>query len=121
MRLTVLLILLLTSTACFEGRTVDTRQPDQITQTGVNMTGITSWTTEDWVRLAERACRDGAWNHEVALRIADEELRPAVDADPEVGLTDDQLGAVVWQLALQRCRDRFPDEALRQGPPGLSG
>ena len=108
----------LTLAACSPAATPE--QAERIAVSGWNSTGLMSWSAQDWVRLADTGCRRGAWDHTVAAELADEALRGPVDLQrPEAGLTDEELARVVWMLTVERCRDRFPQDAIDLGPPEL--
>lgn len=112
------LLTLLTLAACTPIATSE--EAERIALIGWNATGLTSWSPDDWVRLADAGCRGGAWDHDEARRLADEALRGPVDAQQSLaGLTDDDLAGVVWLVTIERCRDRFPHGAIDLGPPGL--
>jgi len=86
--------------------------PD-ITAMGVGITGRTDITEEGWLDIATRACNEGAWDWDVANRIAEEAIGdPHPDADPQSGAT------AVWLILTVACHELIPSEAVELGPPG---
>ncbi len=69
---------------------------------GVNQTGRMDLTAEDWVRIAERACYEGAWDESVQQSIVNDEGLDSLVPPRDAKLT-------VFQAAVTACRERFPE------------
>lgn len=80
---------------------------ESVVLTGVNQTGRTDLSPEEWTDVARRGCSEGAWDWDVSQEISDEVLGLNV---PEGALT-------VWLITVQLCRDDVPEGALLRGPP----
>ena len=88
---------------------IDAEAAHQLMLTGVNFTGILA-PTDAWVEVAQRGCREGAWDYDVAERLGQE----AVDV-----IGSPLPAFAVWMLTVQACHDRFPQDALKKGPPPM--
>lgn len=83
-----------------------------IAANGINITGRSDITEDQWMAVATRACNEEGWNWDVAARIADEMIGPPDPlADPASGAT------AVWLIAAAGCRELIPDDAIKLGPP----
>ena len=92
---------------------LDSQQLQTIAATGANMTGL-ELSEQEWRAVAERACAEGAWDWDTAAEIGAE---LGVDAQRiAAGATPD---TAVWLIAAIACRDRFPQDAIDLGPPGV--
>jgi hypothetical protein len=84
----------------------------EIASTGINITGRSDITEEQWMAIATQACNEGGWNWDVAGLIADESIgEPHPDADPESAAT------AVWLITAAGCHELIPDDAIELGPP----
>lgn len=97
---------------------------DQIAQaalTWVNMLGLAQTDVELWRGRMERACGEGVWNEDVARALAEEfiaEDLPVSVRAPELGAPATGEGAqALWLMAVNVCRDAFPQGAIESGPP----
>lgn len=84
------------------GLDLSDEQIQEIVVNGVNQTGRVDLTEDDWVRIAERACAEGAWDEGVQQAIVDDE-----DLDRRVPPRDAKL--TVFLTAVTACREQFPE------------
>jgi len=80
---------------------------ESVVLTGVNQTGRTDLSHEDWMDVARRGCSEGAWDWDVSQEISDEVL----------GSNVPEGAATVWLVTVQLCHDDVPEDALLRGPP----
>ena len=83
-----------------------------IAANGINTTGRSDITGEQWMAIATRACNEGGWDWDVAARIADEMIgEPHPNADPGSG------ARAVWLITAAGCQELIPTDAIELGPP----
>ncbi len=96
-----------------EGLALDSQQLQRVVSTGANMTGL-RLSDDEWRAIAERACAEGAWDWDTAASIG-----------ADLGVDEDRIAAgatpdtAVWLIAMMACPDRFPQDAIDRGPPGV--
>ncbi len=104
--------------------------PDETMQvrTWVNMLGLAQFHPVVWRDRFDRMCSEGVWNPDVALALSSEFIATDLDAGASVrdasigGPPSPQDGAfALWSMAVNTCRDRFPEGAIEQGPPSFDG
>ncbi|NNC75664.1 MAG: hypothetical protein HKN93_09165 [Acidimicrobiia bacterium] len=92
--------------------------------TWINILGIDQPSAVVWQNRVDRACVDGVWNDEVLFGLSAEFF----EADIEAGLSRAAGGSTptatdaadaLWLIAVQLCRDRFPDDSIELGPPSV--
>ena len=96
--------------------------PPGTIETWVNQTGLTS-AADVWPARIARACSEGVWEPSVAQSLAIEFIDEDGPADAylsqpgndEISLQEEAAGAL-WTMAVQVCRDDFPQDALDAGP-----
>ncbi|MBT8213422.1 MAG: hypothetical protein KJN71_09775 [Acidimicrobiia bacterium] len=90
----------------------------------INTLGIDQPSPVIWQQRVDRACVDGVWNDEVLFGLSAEFF----EADIEAGLSRAAGGSTptatdaadaLWLIAVQLCRDRFPDDSIELGPPSV--
>lgn len=100
--------------------TVDETQQIQV---WVNQLSLNQLDPAVWRNRFDRMCGEGVWNPDVALALSGEFIDTDLNAGASVRsenigppLAED--GAVaLWLMAVNTCRDRFPQGAIEQGPP----
>ena len=69
----------------------------------------------------ERACSEGVWERDVARQLAeefiDEDLAKSVRAEGSGPPTVEEGAQSLWMMAVNVCRDAFPDGEIEKGPP----
>jgi hypothetical protein len=100
--------------------TVDETQQIQV---WINQLGLNQFDPAVWRSRFDRMCGEGVWNPDVALALSGEFIDTDLDAGASVrseniGPPLAENGAVaLWLMAVNTCRDRFPQGAIEQGPP----
>jgi hypothetical protein len=122
-RATVIIVALLMVTGCGtdgdnrasaedEAYLVPATMTAEIAATGINITGRSDITEEQWMAIATRACNEEGWDWDVAARIAGEMIgEPHPNADPGSGAT------AVWLIVAAGCHELIPTDAIELGPP----
>ncbi len=91
----------------------------------VNMVGLAQFHPVVWRDRFDRMCSEGVWSADVAMALSAEFIATDLDAgtsarDASLGPPSLQDGAVaIWSMAVNTCRDRFPQGAIEQGPPAF--
>ncbi len=91
----------------------------------VNMLGLAQFHPVVWRDRFDRMCGEGVWSPDVALALSSKFIATDLGAGASVrgaglGLPSPQDGAVaLWSMAVNTCRDRFPEGAIEQGPPAF--
>ena len=69
----------------------------------------------------ERACTEGVWDRDVATQLAEEfiqeDLAVSVRAEGSGPPSAGEGAQALWIMAVNVCRDVFPDGAIEDGPP----
>jgi len=92
----------------------------------VNQLGLNQFDPAVWRDRFDRMCGEGVWNPEVALALSSEFIASDLDAGASVRGADlgpplAEDGAVaLWLMAVNTCRNRFPEGAIEQGLPSFS-
>lgn len=89
-----------------------------------NQLGLIQPDHEVWATRLKRACDEGVWDDEVAVRLATEFIEEDLPLSRRGGGSppDPGEGAVaLWLSAANACRDRFPPGEVDDGPPSPSG
>ena len=91
--------------------------------TWVNQLGLAQTDPVVWRQRLERACNEGVWEPEVARRLAEEFIEEDLVMsvrDEGSGLPPVEAGAQsLWIMAVNVCRDAFPEGEIEDGPPYL--
>ena len=102
----------------------DEEQLVQEIQTWPNFVGLLQTDPDVWRQRLVRACTEGVWETEVAVALAEEfigedmvvSVRAGGDTPPV------EMGAqALWLMAVNVCRDSFPDGEIEEGPPFFTG
>ncbi|MCP3977507.1 MAG: hypothetical protein GY720_23730 [bacterium] len=81
---------------------------------GINETGMTDLTEEEWADLGRIGCARQAWQHAQATAVA-AEFAAARGLPDEVDT--EALARTVWILTVTTCRADVPVAVLEIGPP----
>ena len=85
-------------------------------QTGVNHTGLAQDNPAAWYELALLACSTDVWDPDVLDELAGDFI---VQQDAAEITTVQRVAQTIWLVAVGHCRERFPEEAITVGPPGV--
>ncbi len=93
--------------------------------TWINQLGLVQDDPIIWHTRLVEACTEGVWDPEVALSLADRYMSEdaSLTADPDAsskGPTTEEAANALWTMAVQSCRERFPEAALKEGPPFMA-
>ncbi|MCL1692274.1 MAG: META domain-containing protein [Actinomycetia bacterium] len=90
-----------------------------------NTLGLAQFHPVVWRDRFDRMCTDGVWDPDVALALSSEFIATDLEAGAStrssgLGPPSSQDGAsALWLMAVNTCRDRFPEGAIEQGPPEI--
>jgi len=89
-----------------------------------NSVGLLQTDLDVWRQRLVRACTEGVWETEVAVALAgefiDEDMVLSVRAGGDTPSVE--MGAsALWLMAVNVCRDSFPDGEIEEGPPFFAG
>ena len=91
--------------------------------TWVNQLGLMQTDPVVWRQRLLRACTEGVWDHDVALRLAEDfigqdlELSPGMEGAKQPTV---EVGAqTLWIMAVNVCADAFPEGTIQNGPPSF--
>ena len=111
--------------ACAGGDSLDVTDEElgPAVVTWVNQTFLVEDDIDLWRQRLTEACDQGVWDDEVAERLADRYVDDDLDAAME-GVSDSEelrgrAAQALWIMAVQVCRDDFPEGEIEEGPPGL--
>jgi hypothetical protein len=92
-----------------------------VTATWVNMLGLDQQDPDIWRSRLNQACTLGVWDKTVAVSLAtryiDEDIPTSVRSEAMGPPSVENAANALWLMAIQVCRDKFPDEAIAAGPP----
>lgn len=103
---------------------LDDEQLIQQIGTWTNQMGLLQTDPDVWRQRLARACDEGVWDPEVAVTLAeefiDEDMPLSVRAGGDTPWAGDGAQAL-WVMAVNTCRDAFPDGEIEKGPPFFGG
>ena len=89
--------------------------------TWVNMLGLAQTDPEVWRERLGRACTDGVWDPAVAIQLAaefmDEDEAVSIRGEGSETPTVEDGALALWLMAVNVCRDAFPDAEIEEGIP----
>jgi hypothetical protein len=92
--------------------------------TWVNNLGLLQTDPDVWRQRLVRACTEGVWEPEVAVELGeefiDEDMVLSVRAGGDTPRAEEGAQAL-WLIAVNVCRDSFPDGEIEKGPPFFTG
>ncbi len=103
---------------------IDSSDEELIAQasTCVNSLGLAQTDPGVWRERLERACAEGVWERDVATRLAEEfiaeDLAVSVQGEGLGPPSVDGGAQALWIMAVNVCRDVFPDGEIEDGPTG---
>ena len=123
-RLMIILALVTSLAACSGGDLLEVTDEElrPAVLCWVNATGLVEDDADLWRRRLTEACDRGVWDDEVAKRLADQYVDEDLDVAME-GVSDSEemrrrASQALWIMAVQVCREGFPDGEIEEGPPG---
>lgn len=124
-RFAVFVGVLVIATACSQGSSLDVTDEELRPAVGtwVNTTGLLEDDADLWRQRLSEACDQGVWDDDIAGRLADRYVDDDLDAAME-GVSDSEelrgrAAQALWIMAVQVCREDFPEGEIEQGPPGV--
>ena len=111
--------------ACSGGASLDVTDEElrPAVLTWVNTTGLVKEDADLWRERLTEACDQGVWDDEVAERLihryVDEDLDAAMEGVSDSEELRERAAQALWIMAVQVCRDDFPEGEIEEGPPGL--
>ena len=97
----------------------------QATRIWSNSVGLQQTDPDVWFERLGEMCGEGVWDHDVARRLGARYQTEDIDFSLTPGILPEgvpvhQPAQSVWLIAVEVCRDQFPEGAIEEGPPGRS-
>lgn len=103
---------------------LDDEQLFQQIGTWTNQLGLSQTDPDVWRQGLVRACTEGVWEPDVAVALAeefiDEDMVLSVRARGDTPRVEEGAQSL-WLIAVNVCRDSFPDGEIEKGPPFFTG